>query len=223
MHTPLTAHTSYAAVRQKIARLLDLALVHPHVAGRLGVKPSSGVLLYGPPGCGKTWLAKDAIGTLGLPAIVVRGTQLFSRYFGETERRLRELFRTARQHTPCVLFFDEIDALGAQRDMSDGDAGGKVQERLLSTLLNEMDGITANTGLFVLACTNRPDQVDAALLRPGRLDALIHVDLPDSTDRAAILRAYAATLNVDGASICWEQVAEQTTAFTCAGLAQLMQ
>ncbi|KAI8054986.1 P-loop containing nucleoside triphosphate hydrolase protein [Syncephalis plumigaleata] len=199
------ALTGYAKIRQKLARLLDLALIHPEISNRFGVKPSSGALLYGPPGCGKTWLARAAISTLGVQVIVARGTQLFSKYFGETEHRLRRLFAMAR----------------AQRDMSDGDAGGKVQERLLSTLLNEMDGITANKGLFVLACTNRPDHVDSALLRPGRLDQLLHVDLPDIEDRAAILRWHAALL--DDAQVDWYKVAEQTEAFTCAGLAQLVQ
>ncbi|KAI9594063.1 P-loop containing nucleoside triphosphate hydrolase protein [Syncephalis fuscata] len=211
---------SYKKIRQQLNRLLSLALIHPEVSVRFGVKPPSGALLYGPPGCGKTWLAKEIIGQLGMHVIVARGTQLFSKYFGETEEKLRQLFRAARQHAPCIVFLDEVDALGTQRDLTDGEAGGKVQERLLSTLLNEMDGISGNTGLFVLACTNRPDRVDDALLRPGRLDHLLYVNLPNKGDRAAILQWHATSFTCP--QVDWDLIAEETESFTCGGLAQLV-
>ncbi|RKP08059.1 P-loop containing nucleoside triphosphate hydrolase protein, partial [Thamnocephalis sphaerospora] len=212
----------YATVRQRLQRIIRLALLQPEKAARLGVAPPAGVLLYGPSGCGKTMLIKEAVSAASVRVISVGG-QLFSKYFGETERTIRRLFRAARRNAPCVLFLDEIDALGVRRDMGDGSHGesaGGVRERVLSTLLNEMDGVTGKSAVLVMACTNRPDRVDDALLRPGRLDHLLYVDIPNREERHAILQAHSS--QVKGFQADLDTAAQQTDGFTCAGLAQLI-
>ena len=150
------------------------------------MRPVRGVLLHGPPGTGKTLLAKALARQSEANFISVKGPQLFSMYVGESERAIREVFRKARQSAPCIVFFDEIDALAPAR----GGMDQHVTERVVAQLLTEMDGVEDMRGVIVLAATNRADLVDPALLRPGRFDVLVELPLPDREARMAILRVH---------------------------------
>ncbi|KAL8971529.1 MAG: hypothetical protein Q9183_001013 [Haloplaca sp. 2 TL-2023] len=159
---------------------------------RLGCRPRKGLLLYGPPGCSKTLAAKAVATEAKLNFIAVKGAEVLSMYVGESERNIREIFRKARVASPSVIFFDEIDAVGARQDLSP--QGGV---HVLTTILNEMDGIEARQGVFVLAATNRPDMLDPALLRPGRLDSAVYVGLPDYQARFEIVAIEARKMDVE--------------------------
>ncbi len=171
-------------------RLLRELLEWPAKYGALfeaaGVKPLKGVLLCGPPGCGKTLLAQAAASATQVNFISVKGPALMSKYIGESERAVREVFRKAKQAAPCLVFFDEIDALVPRRGSGASDAG--VSERVVGQFLAELDGVEKLTGVLVLAATNRPDMVDPALLRPGRFDVVVEIPLPDELERLAILQ-----------------------------------
>ncbi|RLG51643.1 MAG: AAA family ATPase [Thermoproteota archaeon] len=173
-------------VIQQLREAVEWPLKHPEVFERMGVKPPKGVLLYGPPGTGKTLLAKAAASESGASFIAVKGPELLSKWVGESEKAIREVFRKARQYSPSIVFFDEIDALAPRRS----DSGSRVSERVVAQLLTEMDGIEELEGVVVMAATNRPDLLDPALLRPGRLDRVIQVPLPDEEGRLEILRIH---------------------------------
>lgn len=158
----------------------------PHRLKLLGLNAPSGVLLCGPPGCGKTLLAKAVANEAGINFISVKGPELLNMYVGESERAVRQCFQRARNSAPCVIFFDEFDSLCPKRsDNAEGGAGMRV----VNQLLTEMDGIEDRKGVFLMAATNRPDIVDPAVLRPGRLDKILYVGLPEVADREDILRA----------------------------------
>merc|ERR1719191_1765280 len=144
--------------------------------------PPKGVLLYGPPGCSKTMMAKAVATETEMNFVSIKGPELFSKYVGDSERAVREVFRKARTAAPCVVFFDEIDAVGSKRD---DEGSGGVAARVLAQLLAEMDGVGAVGAkhVVVLAATNRPHVLDPALMRPGRFDRLVHVPLPDGPAR----------------------------------------
>jgi transitional endoplasmic reticulum ATPase len=152
----------------------------------LNTKPAKGLLLAGPPGCGKTMLARAVATECGVNFISIKGPELFSKFIGESEKAIRDVFRKARQAAPCIIFFDEIDGMAANRADESGDSG--VAQRVLSQLLSELDGVEELTGVFVLAATNRPDAVDAALKRYGRFERTIQIGLPDQASRLEILR-----------------------------------
>jgi len=142
------------------------------------MQPSKGVLFYGPPGCGKTLMAKAVANECSSNFISVKGPELLTMWFGESEGNVREVFDKARAAAPCVLFFDELDSVGVSRGSGAGDAGG-AGDRVLNQLLTEMDGAGAKKNLFFIGATNRPEILDEALIRPGRLDQLIYIPLPD--------------------------------------------
>lgn len=144
--------------------------------------------MFGPPGCSKTMIAKALATESGLNFLSIKGPELFSKWVGESERAVREVFRKARQVAPSVVFFDEIDALGSERTSGSNSGGTNVQERVLAQLLTELDGVTPLGDVTVLAATNRPDRIDKALLRPGRLDRIVYVPLPDNDTRKEIFR-----------------------------------
>jgi len=150
--------------------------------------PSRGVLFYGPPGCGKTLLAKAVASECSSNFVSIKGPELLTMWFGESEGNVREVFDKARGAAPCVLFFDELDSVGQARGSSMGDAGG-ASDRVLNQLLTEMDGAGAKKNLFFIGATNRPDILDEALIRPGRLDQLIYIPLPDKASRLNIFKA----------------------------------
>ncbi len=163
-------------------------LQYPETFERLGINPPRGVLLYGPPGCGKTFLVKAIAGSGQTNVMSVKGAELLNKWVGESERAVRELFRRARQASPTLIFMDEVDALAPPRGQ--GTDGGTT-DRVVASLLTELDGVEALKNVVVIGATNRPDLIDPALLRPGRLDRMIYVPPPDAEARAAILKASA--------------------------------
>ncbi|MCO5561671.1 hypothetical protein L7F22_015292 [Adiantum nelumboides] len=175
-------------VKRELQETVQYPVEHPEKFEKFGMSPSKGVLFYGPPGCGKTLLAKAIANECQANFISVKGPELLTMWFGESEANVREIFDKARQSAPCVLFFDELDSIATQRGSSVGDAGGAA-DRVLNQLLTEMDGMTAKKTVFIIGATNRPDIIDPALLRPGRLDQLIYIPLPDEASRLKIFQA----------------------------------
>ncbi|KAI9873840.1 MAG: AAA+-type ATPase [Pleopsidium flavum] len=170
-------------VKQNLKEAVEWPFKYPRDMERLGIEPKKGLLLYGPPGCSKTLIAKAVATEAGLNFIAVKGAELLNMYVGESERAVREVFRKARAASPSIIFFDEIDAIGSSRGEGSSHSGLNV----LTTLLNEMDGIEVLKGVFVLAATNKPEVLDPALMRPGRLDTVLYVGLPDPEARKEIL------------------------------------
>ncbi|CAM9878066.1 unnamed protein product [Lampetra fluviatilis] len=172
------------AIREELSLAILAPIRHPEMFQVLGLTSPAGILLAGPPGCGKTMLAKAIANESGLNFISVKGPELLNMYVGESERAVRQVFQRARNSAPCVIFFDEIDAICPRR--SDHESGASV--RVVNQLLTEMDGLEARKQVFIMAATNRPDILDRAVLRPGRLDKTLYVGLPIMAERAAILR-----------------------------------
>jgi transitional endoplasmic reticulum ATPase len=180
-----------ASVKEVLTESVLWPLTYPDTFARLGVSPPRGVLLYGPPGCGKTYLVKAIAGTGRANVLSVKGAELLSKWVGESERAVRELFRRAREAAPTLVFLDEIDALAPVRGQA---SDGGTTDRVVAALLTELDGVESLRNVVVIGATNRPDLVDPALLRPGRLERLVFVPPPDADARAEILRAAARTV-----------------------------
>ena len=178
-----------------------------------------GVLFYGPPGCGKTLMAKAIATECSSNFISVKGPELLTMWFGESEANVREIFDKARQSAPCVLFFDELDSIGISRGSGIG-GGGEAADRVINQLLTEMDGIGVKKNVFIVGATNRPDILDEALLRPGRLDQLIYIPLPDLKSRLSIIKAILRKTPVDP-KIPLDFVAKLTEGFSGADLKEL--
>jgi transitional endoplasmic reticulum ATPase len=175
-------------VKQHLKESVEWPLKTPEIFSRLGIKPPKGILLYGPPGCGKTLLARAVATESEANFISIKGPEVFSKWVGESEKAIREVFRKARMAAPAVIFFDEMDSLTPRRGAGFSDSG--VSERVISQLLTEMDGIVTLQDIVVIAATNRPDMVDPAVLRPGRFDRLIYVPEPDEKSRLQIFKLY---------------------------------
>ncbi len=205
-------------VKQVLNENIVYPLRYPEVYEKYNIKPPRGVLLYGPPGCGKTLLAKAVATESGANFIAVRGPEILSKWVGESEKALREIFKKARQHAPAVVFFDEIDAIAQIRGYGT-DSG--VSERIVAQLITEMDGIRDLSGVVVLAATNRPDLVDPALLRPGRFDKLIYVPPPDYKARLEILKIYTRYLPL-ARNVDLREIAQKTENYTGADLEALV-
>ena len=179
-------------VKEKLKEAVEWPLKNPEVFKRLGIQPPKGILLIGPPGCGKTMLARAVATESEANFISIKGPEVFSRWVGESEKAIREIFRKARMASPAVIFFDEVDSLVPRRGQGDGDSG--VTERVISQLLTEMDGIMPLEDIIVIAATNRPDIVDSAVLRPGRFDRLIYVPEPDEAARLEIFKIHTKNM-----------------------------
>ncbi|MBN1646240.1 CDC48 family AAA ATPase [Candidatus Woesearchaeota archaeon] len=183
-------------VKQELIEAVEWPLKRMEAFKRLGVTPPKGVLLYGPPGTGKTLLAKAVASESEANFIVVKGPELLSKWVGESEKAVRKIFEKARQSSPSIIFFDEIDALAPRRGRG-GDAGNQVTERVVNQFLTEIDGLQALNDIVVVAATNRPDIVDTALLRPGRFDRIIHVGVPDDPARKAIFQVHLKAIPME--------------------------
>jgi transitional endoplasmic reticulum ATPase len=208
-------------VKRELRELVQYPVEHPELYEKFGMSPPHGVLFYGPPGCGKTLLAKAVANECQANFISVKGPELLTMWFGESEANVREVFDKARGAAPCVLFFDELDSIAKSRGGSLGDAGG-AGDRVMNQLLTEMDGVGAKKNVFIIGATNRPDIIDPALMRPGRLDQLIFIPLPDYESRLSILKAglRKSPLKED---VDLEHLARFTDKFTGADLAEICQ
>ncbi|KAG6877539.1 hypothetical protein C0993_006232 [Termitomyces sp. T159_Od127] len=175
-------------VKLELQETVQYPVDHPEKFLKYGMSPSKGVLFYGPPGTGKTLLAKAIANECNANFISIKGPELLTMWFGESEANVRDVFDKARAAAPCVMFFDELDSIAKARGGSSGDAGG-AGDRVLNQILTEMDGMNTKKNVFIIGATNRPDQIDSALLRPGRLDQLIYIPLPDEPSRVSILKA----------------------------------
>lgn len=180
-------------VREELLTAIVEPIKSPEKYERVGITAPTGVLLWGPPGCGKTLLAKAVANESKANFISVKGPELLNKYVGESERAVRQVFVRARSSIPCVVFFDELDALVPKRD----DALSESSARVVNTLLTELDGLSNRHGIYVIAATNRPDIIDPAMLRPGRLETLLFVDLPGEDERVEILRTLSRHLSLD--------------------------
>ncbi|MGF3498520.1 MAG: CDC48 family AAA ATPase [Candidatus Methanosuratincola sp.] len=176
------------SIKQELIEAIEWPLKYPERFKRLGIKPPKGVLLYGPPGCGKTLLAKAVANESEANFITVKGPEIFSKWVGESERAIREVFRKARTAAPVVIFFDEIDSIAPMR--GGGSSDSMVTERVISQLLTEMDGLVGLFNVVIIGATNRPDIIDPALLRPGRFDKLLYVPEPDNETRLQIFKIH---------------------------------
>ena len=179
-------------VKQELKEAVEWPLKNPEVFKRMGIEPPKGILLYGPPGCGKTLLARAVATESEANFVTIKGPEVFSKWVGESEKAIREVFRKARMAAPAIIFFDEIDAIVPRRGIGYADSG--VTERVISQLLTEMDGIVTLQNVVVIAATNRPDIVDPAILRPGRFDRMIYVPAPDEKARYQIFKIHVAKI-----------------------------
>jgi transitional endoplasmic reticulum ATPase len=177
-----------SSIKQELQEAVEWPLMYQGIFSYADATPPKGILLYGPPGTGKTLMAKAAANESEANFISIKGPELISKWVGESEKGVREVFRKARQAAPCIIFFDEIDAIAPRRGGDIGDS--HVTERLISQLLTELDGLEVLTNVIVIAATNRPDIIDAALLRPGRFDRLLYVPSPDRESRVQIIKIH---------------------------------
>lgn len=208
-----------ADVKKQLIEMVQWPFEHPEIFLKYGQKPSRGVLFFGPPGCGKTLLAKAVASESSANFISVKGPELLTMWFGESEANVREVFDKARTAAPCILFFDELDSIAKARGGSLGDAGG-AGDRVMNQLLTEMDGVTSQKLVFFIGATNRPDIIDPALMRPGRLDSLIYIGLPDFDARISIFKASLRKSPVEP-SVEWEYLADRTEGFSGADIASV--
>ena len=207
-----------ADVKQVLTESVLWPLTYPDTFARLGVSPPRGVLLYGPPGCGKTYLVKAIAGTGKANVLSVKGAELLSKWVGDSERAVRELFRRAREAAPTLVFLDEVDALAPTRGQA---TDGGTTDRVVAALLTELDGVEDLRNVVVVGATNRPDLIDPALLRPGRLERMIYVPPPDGPARAAILRATSKQVPLD-ASVDLDALGADLDGFSAADCAALI-
>ncbi|HIP75186.1 MAG TPA: AAA family ATPase, partial [Thermococcus paralvinellae] len=203
-------------VKEALREAVEWPLKYPEAFQALGINPPKGILLYGPPGTGKTLLAKAVATESEANFIGIRGPEVLSKWVGESEKRIREIFRKARQASPTVVFIDEIDAIAPVR----GSDVNRVTDRLINQLLTEMDGLEENSGVVVIAATNRPDILDPALLRPGRFDRLILVPAPDEKARYEILKVHTRRMPL-AEDVNLRELARKLEGYTGADIAAL--
>jgi transitional endoplasmic reticulum ATPase len=201
---------------QKIREMVELPMRHPELFEKLGIEAPKGVLLYGPPGTGKTLLAKAVAGETNSHFTSVSGPEIMGKFYGESEERLREIFKQAEENTPSIIFIDEIDSIAPKRD----EVTGEVEKRIVSQLLTLMDGMKSRGKVVVIAATNRPDSIDPALRRPGRFDREIEIGIPDEGGRLEILNIHTRGMPVDD-KVSLDQIAKITHGFVGADLESL--
>ncbi|MEM0093264.1 MAG: CDC48 family AAA ATPase [Thermofilum sp.] len=202
--------------KQKVREMVELPLRHPELFKHLGIDPPKGVLFYGPPGTGKTLLAKAVANETGAYFISINGPEIMSKFYGESEQRLREIFEEAQKNAPAIIFIDEIDAIAPKRE----EVTGEVEKRVVAQLLALMDGLKERGQVVVIAATNRPDDIDPALRRPGRFDREIAFPVPDRRARREILQVHTRNMPL-AEDVNLDELAEMTHGFTGADLAAL--
>jgi 26S proteasome regulatory subunit T4 len=215
-------NVSYSAIGglseqiREIRESIELPLMNPELFIRVGIKPPKGVLLYGPPGTGKTLLARAIASNMDANFLKVVSSAIVDKYIGESARLIREMFGYARDHQPCIIFMDEIDAIGGRR-FSEGTSADREIQRTLMELLNQLDGFDQLGKVKMIMATNRPDVLDPALLRPGRLDRKIEIPLPNEQARVEIMKIHAASITKHG-DIDYDAVAKLAENFNAADL-----
>ncbi|MCE4623448.1 MAG: CDC48 family AAA ATPase [Caldisphaeraceae archaeon] len=203
--------------KERIREIAELPMRHPEVFKRLGIEPPKGVLLFGPPGTGKTLLAKALANEVGAYFIAINGPEIMSKFYGESEQRLREAFNEAQNNAPAIIFIDEIDAIAPKRE----EVSGEVEKRVVAQLLTLLDGMHERGRVIVIGATNRPDDIDPALRRPGRFDREIEIRPPDKRARVEILKVHTRNVPLAG-DVDLEKIAELTNGYTGADLAALV-
>merc|ERR1712127_976587 len=206
-------------VKRELREMVQYPVEHPEKFLKFGMQPSRGVLFYGPPGCGKTLLAKAVANECQANFISIKGPELLTMWFGESEANVREVFDKARSSAPCVLFFDELDSIAKARGGGGGDAGG-AGDRVINQILTEMDGVGARKQVYIVGATNRPDILDPAITRPGRLDQLVYIPLPDQPARISIINATLRKAPVSPL-VDRNMLAEKTNGFSGADLTEI--
>jgi len=206
--------------KRDLQEMVRYPIEHRGLFEKFGMEASRGVLFYGPPGCGKTLMAKAIANECGANFISVKGPELLNAWFGGSEANVRDLFDKARAASPCILFFDEMDSIARAR--GSGGGSSETSDRVINQILTEMDGVGAKKSLFIIGATNRPDIIDPAILRPGRLDQLIYIPLPDAPSRINILKA-ALRKSPVAKDVDLEFLAAKTVGFSGADLTEICQ
>eukprot|EP01096_Ripella_sp_DP13-Kostka_P001130 TRINITY_DN11375_c0_g1_i1.p1 TRINITY_DN11375_c0_g1~~TRINITY_DN11375_c0_g1_i1.p1 ORF type:complete len:406 (+),score=165.34 TRINITY_DN11375_c0_g1_i1:37-1218(+) len=202
---------------RELREVVELPLTNPQLFLRVGIKPPKGVLLYGPPGTGKTLLARALASNINASFLKVVSSAIVDKYIGESARIIREMFAYAKDHQPCIIFMDEIDAIGGRR-FSEGSSADREIQRTLMELLNQMDGFDELGKVKVVMATNRPDVLDPALMRPGRIDRKIEIPLPNESARVDVLKIHASKLKTSPEPIDYEAVIKLAESFNGADL-----
>jgi transitional endoplasmic reticulum ATPase len=207
-------------VKRELSETVQYPVEHADKFEKFGMQASKGVLFYGPPGCGKTLLAKAIANECGANFISIKGPELLTMWFGESEANVRDLFDKARAAAPCILFFDEMDSIAKAR--GSGSGGSEAGDRVINQILTEIDGVGAKKSVFVIGATNRPDILDSAVTRPGRLDQLIYIPLPDYLSRVSIFKANLRKSPIDP-EVDIEKLAKATEGFSGADITEICQ
>lgn len=210
-------------VKSKLKEMVEAPIKNGALFADFGLKPPRGVLFYGPPGCGKTLIAKAVASQCGVNFLSVKGSELVTKWLGESEANVRELFESARQASPCILFFDEMDSIAKVRGGGGFGGGDSAMDRIINQLLTEMDGISSTKQVFVIGATNRPEIIDPAIIRPGRLDRLIYIPLPDKSSRVAVFEASLKNIPVDYKSCNIDFLADITDGYSGADINEICQ
>lgn len=209
----------YEGLKKEIRDYIELPLKYENVAKKYGLKAPKGILLFGPPGCGKTLMMRALANDAKINFIYVNISDIMSKWYGESEARMKELFANARKNAPCILFFDEIDTIGVKRENHTGDS---VTPRLLSLMLSEIDGMQSDDGMIIVGSTNVPQMLDKALLRAGRFDKLLYVSPPDLNARMEILNIHCKSKPLSP-EVDLKKIAEMTERYSGADLANICQ
>jgi SpoVK/Ycf46/Vps4 family AAA+-type ATPase len=204
-------------VKEDVKESIVVPLLMNEVAEKYGIEPPKGILLFGPPGCGKTLLMKALANELKVEMVTVKCSDIMSKWYGESENKVADLFRVAKERRPCIIFFDDLEAMAKHRDLY---AGDDVTPRLLSIILAELDGMDRSAGIILVGTTNKPELIDPALLRPGRFDKVIYVPPPDVEERVEILKVHLANRPL-GSNIDLKTIAGMCERFSGADLANL--
>jgi transitional endoplasmic reticulum ATPase len=202
-------------LKQQLVEAVEWPISNPTIFVRMGITPPKGILLYGPPGCGKTLLARAVATESKANFISIKGPELLSKWVGESEKAIREVFRKAKMASPCIIFFDEFDSIAPSRGRHTSDSG--VTEKVLSQFLTELDGLEVMKDIVVIAATNRPDILDPALIRPGRIDRILLVPSPDEKGRFEILKIFTKEMPL-ASNISLEKLNDMTEGFSGADI-----